>query len=192
MHLRRIASFVLGAWIIGSVFAIYIAAHSGLAADKIMRLPPPQVIKMVQTLGEDPVRMLLRYEGGEQTHLYLQDWGRLQLLLGPALLLLLAASTHNNRLTLGLCGAMIVFAAFSHLVLIPEIEYLAGGLNFAPGWSANRARYLALRGTFTGLEVLKLALGSALAAYLFLYKMRRPLIGVDEDEHAVNRSPAAG
>jgi hypothetical protein len=192
MHLRRIACFVLGAWIVGSVFAIYITAQSGSATDPVMQLPPPEVNKMIQTLGADQTRMLLHYHGAEQTRLYIAAWGRLQFLLGFFALLLLAASTRSNRLTLALCGAMLVFAAFSHLVLVPEINYLARGLNFASGWSANRARYLALRGTFTALEVLKLSLGCLLAGYLFVYKRRRPSVAADEDEHAAGHIQTAG
>jgi hypothetical protein len=190
MHLRRIACFVLGAWIVGSAFAIYIATQSGSATELVMHFPPPEVNKMIQNLGADQTRQLLHYYGGEQTRLYLEAWGRFQLLLGFAVLLLLARSTRSNRLTLAMCGAMIVFAAFSHLVLVPEINYLARGLNFASGWSANRARYLALRGTFTVLEVLKLSLGCVLAGYLFIYRMRRPLVAADEDEHAVSHIQA--
>lgn len=147
---------------------------------------------MIQTLGAGQTRMLLNYHGVEQTRLYLLAWGRLQLLLGFGVLLLLARSTRSNRLTLTLCGAMLVFAAFSHWVLAPEIDYLARGLNFASGWSGNRARYLALKGTFTALEILKLALGCAVAGYLFIYKRRRPLVTADEDEHAVSDVQTAG
>lgn len=192
MHLRRIACFVLGAWIVGSIFAIYIAAQSGSAIDPILRFPPPEVKKMTDTLGFDQARLLLSYHGVEQTGRYLLAWGRLQLFFGVAVLLLLIRSTRNHRMTLAMCAAMIIFAAFSHLVLLPEINYLARGLTFATGWSGNRARYLALRGTFTALEVLKLSLGCALAGYLFIYKLRRPIVTADEDEHEVSHPQPAG
>jgi hypothetical protein len=182
MHLRRVASFVLGAWIVGSLFALYIASQSGIAAEKVVHFPPPELRSMIQTLGTDKAASLLHYHGAEQSRAYVHDWGRLQLLLGPALLLILAFATRISRLALGLCGAMIVFAAFSSLILVPEIDYLERGLEFASGWSANRARYLALRGTFTVLETLKMTLGFALAAYLFLYKTRRFRAAVEEAE----------
>ncbi len=192
MHLRRIACFVLGSWIVGSIFAIYIAAQSGSAIDPLLRFPPPEVKKMVETLGIDQTRLLLTFHGAEQTARYLLAWGRIQLLFGVAVLFLLVRSTRHHRLTLAVCAAMIVFAAFSHLVLLPEINYLARGLTFASGWSGNRARYLALRGAFTLIEVLKLSLGCGLAGYLFVYKQRRPLVTADEDEHAVSHPQTAG
>jgi hypothetical protein len=186
MHLRRVASFLLGAWIAGSLFALYIASNSGVAAERVIRLPPPELRPVIEALGADKAASLLHFNGAEQGRLYLHDWGRLQLLLGPALVAILAFSTRISRLALGLGGAMLVFAAFSSLFLVPEVDYLGRGLEFAPGWSADRARYLALQGTFSVLEVLKMALGFALAAYLFLYKTHRFREAVDE---TVTREP---
>jgi hypothetical protein len=174
MHLRRIASFVLGAWLAGSLFALYLSTNTTSAAETVLSLSPlpPQVTTMMKTLGADQMKMLVGFEAAEQSRYYLTDWGNFQLLWGPLLFLALLASRKVNRLMLGVCGAMFVLALFSTLVLLPELHYLSRNLHFSDGWSSDRARYLVLHATYVVLEALKTAMGLLLAGYLFSFRKR--------------------
>lgn len=183
MHYRRVASFILGAWVIGSLFALYITSDSWSAVDRIFQMPPPQIAEMTAALHPDQMQLLLRYYGAEQARICLHDWGIIQLLLGPLLIVLLLRARHVSRLMLGVAGAMLIFGAFSSFVLLPEIAYLSRILHFSAGWSGDRARYLALHLTYFVLEALKLALAMALAVYLFAYrKHARPTVAVPVEE----------
>ena len=183
MHFRRIASFVLGAWVVGSLFTLYLSSSTSSTTEKILAMPPPEIGKMMTLLNAEQMKGLLGYYGAEQVRSCLNDWGLLQLLIGPLMLFLLVRASHVNRLMLGVCGAMFILAIFSSFVLWPEVDYLGRGLHFSPGWSANRARHLALHLTYTILEALKIALGLGLAAYLFTYKTHtRPAVPVGEEE----------
>ncbi len=173
MHLRRVASFILGAWIVGSLFMGYIAVQNATTADRLLSAPPLEVGKMIQALGPEKVRALLQYQGAEQNRNYFEFWERMQLALGFILLLLLVFATRVSRIAMALCGAMIVFAGFAHFVLTPEINYIGRGVDFASGWSGGHKRVWVLRATYTGLEILKLSIGCALAGYLFLFKVKR-------------------
>ena len=183
MHFRRIASFVLGAWLVGSLFALYLSSGTWSATEKILTLPPPEIGKIMTQLSVEQMKGLLGYHSAELVRSCLRDWGLLQLVVGPLMLFLMLRARHVNRLILGVCGAMFIVAIFSSFVLWPEVDYLGRGLQFAPGWSANRARYLALHLTYTILEVLKIPFGVVLAVYLFTYKTHaRPAAPVEEEE----------
>ena len=183
MHFRRIASFVLGAWVVGSLFALYVSSSTSSTTERILAMPPPEIGKMMTLSNAEQMKGVLGYYGAEQVRSCLRDWGLLQLLIGPLMLFLLVRASHVNRLMLGVCGAMFILAIFSSFVLWPEVGYLGPGLHFSPGWSANRVRYLALHLTYTILEALKIALGLGLAMYLFTYKTHpRPVVPVEEEE----------
>lgn len=170
MHFRRAATFVLGAWMVGSLFAFYIASRSGVAAQFVLDFPPPAAREMIRTIGAAKAATLLTYNGAEQSRAYLHAWGRLQLLLGPGLLGLLILSKRASRLAMGLCGAMIVLAGFCALVLRPEVDYFERALHFTGGLPGERTKYAILHATFTILELLKMAAGLTLTGYLLLYR----------------------
>jgi hypothetical protein len=173
MHLRRAACFVLGAWIIGSLFVAYIAVQNATTAERLLSAPPPEFAKMIRSLGPDRVTTILQYQGAEQNRYYLDSWERMQLFLGPLLVVLLVFATRVSRIAIALCGTMIVFTAFAHFVLTPEINYIGRSLDFAAGWSGAHKRVWVLRATYTSLEALKLTLGCVLAGYLFVFKAKR-------------------
>jgi hypothetical protein len=88
---------------------------------------------------------------------------------------------------------MLVLAGFACFALAPEIHFLRHRIDLA-SWSADRARYLALRGTFAVVEIVKLALGCCLAVYLFVYKTPRNAKGPEQDSLSIAAaaSPPAG
>jgi hypothetical protein len=88
---------------------------------------------------------------------------------------------------------MLVLAGFACFALAPEIHFLRSRVDLA-SWSADRARYLALRGTFVVVESIKLALGLCLAVYLFVYKTPRHSRRPEQDtlEIAAESSPTPG
>jgi hypothetical protein len=178
---------------VGSLFAIYIASRSGVAANYVMEYPPPQFRAMIQNLGAEKTASLLTYLGAEQSRAFIHTWGRLQILLGPGLLVLLMLSRRANRLAMGLCGTMIVFAAFSAFVLRPEVDYLERALHFAAGSSGDHASYAMLHATFTALELLKMAAGLLLTGYLLLYRRAhrlRSVIGEPDVERPASEMSA--
>ncbi|MBS1874196.1 MAG: hypothetical protein JSU00_13350 [Acidobacteria bacterium] len=173
MHLRRVAAFLLGAWIVGCLFMAFIDLRSSQSAETILTRPPGEIAKLIKAAGYEPVAQLLAHHQAELTNQYMWAWGVTQLLIGASLIVVLVYATHISRLGIGLGGAMMILAVFGYFVLAPEITFLRRGIEFAQGWSADRARYLALRGAFLMVEAVKLALGCVLAGYLFLFKTPR-------------------
>ena len=189
MHLRRAAAFVLGAWIIGCLFAAYIDAESPESIQAILSRPTGDVAKIVETLGPEKAAVLLRYHSYEQERRYSAAWGIMQLFIGCVLIACLVYATRMNRLAIGLSAAMLVLAAFACLALAPEIHFLRRRIDLA-SWSADRARYLALRGTYLVVETIKLALGCCLAVYLFVYKTPRNGRRPEQDSLSIAAAPS--
>lgn len=184
MHLRRVSSFVLGAWIVGSLLVAAILYETSGSTERILGAAPAPIAKLVEKSGSDQIRQLMHYQASELSRAYLARWEMSELGIGVVLLLLLVFSTHVNRLAIALCGSMIVFAAFGHFVLSPEINYIGRAIEFEQAWSGQRARYLALQGTYSGLAALKVLLGCILAGYLFVFRARpmRPTVPVPDPE----------
>jgi hypothetical protein len=173
MHLRRLASFLLGVWIASSVLVPLIALHNVRSADRALHSPPLEVRALVDSAGYEKVRMTLRYHAWEQNRSMFNQWGAIQLVLGPIMAVLLFFAVRVNRLAIAVCVAMTTLTAFAHLVVGPEATYLGRAIDFAPGWSGDRVRSYALDALYAGMECLKILLGLGLAGYLFVYKRRR-------------------
>ena len=193
MHLRRAAAFVLGAWIIGCLFMAYIDSQGSNSVAVVLSRPTVEVAKIVQTLGQDKAAALLRYHASEEQRRYSESWGIAQVVIGCGLIALLVYATRVNQLAIGLGAAMLVLAGFAYFALAPEIHYLRGRIDIS-SWSADRARYLALRGIFVVVEIIKLALGCCLAVYLFVYKTPRNAKRPEQSplSIAVESSPTPG
>ena len=82
MHLRRIAAFVLGAWIVGSLFMAYITAQNSHSVEAVFQRAPLEVSKTVQAVGAAQVALLLRYQTAEQNRRLSRAWGLAQLVMG--------------------------------------------------------------------------------------------------------------
>ncbi len=173
MHLRRLASFLLGVWLAGTIVVAVIAIENTSSADRILRAPAPEVRKLVLATSSERVHLLLRHQGWEQNRLFLSAWGFAQLAIGAALAGLFLLSKRVNRIAVWVCGAMVVLGGFGQFVILPELTYIGRALDFVQGWSGDRARYYVLQLVFGGIEALKFALASGLALYLFVYHTRR-------------------
>ena len=184
MHLRRAAAFVLGAWIIGCLFMAYIDAEGPESIQTILSRPTGDAARIVQTLGPEKTAALLRYHSYEQRRRYSETWGITQLFIGCGLIACLVYATRMNRLAIGLGAAMLVLAAFACFALAPEIHFLRRRIDLA-SWSGDRARYLALQGTFFVVEMIKLGLGCCLAVYLFVYKTPRNARPPEQDSLSI-------
>src|SRR5580658_414432 len=107
MHYSRISAFLLGALLLGSLFMGFVATENFRTANEILKSPPPQAEKMIQQLGEENSRLLLRYQAGEENRLFFETWETAQIVLGlflAALLFLMG----NRRLLAGFAGAAVI------------------------------------------------------------------------------------
>ncbi len=190
MHHTRIAAFLLGAWLLGCLFLAFVATRNFRTVDAVLAAPPPEASKMLQTLGHDNARQLLRYLAGEENRGFFDTWELAQLVLGTALTGFLLFGV-EKRLLAGLAGAMLILTLFQHLKITPELLWLGRSIDFLPGTAESQARdqFWKLHGIYGGIEVMKMLLAVAIAAFLFPMRRRRlrQRVEIDPVDYANHR-----
>jgi len=174
MHHTRIAAFLLGAWLLGSLFTAFVATRNFHTVDAVLGAPPPEASKMIQTLGHANARQLLRHLAGEENRGLFEAWELTQLVLGTALTGFLLFGV-KKRLLAGLAGAMLIVTLFQHFKITPEMLWMGRSIDFLPGTTESQARdqFWKLHGIYSGIEVVKMLLAVITAGFLFSMRRRR-------------------
>ncbi|HYZ85831.1 MAG TPA: hypothetical protein VE621_15580 [Bryobacteraceae bacterium] len=165
MHTRRLAAFLIGAWLMGMLVMGYTQSHAFANVDRILSSPPGPVAKDIEDMGTDIVRMLLRYEASELMRFLAQVWGVLQIGLGFALLLSSLLTPHRSRFIIILTALMLLMTVYQLFRIQPSLNALGRSLDFLPATAAQRERD-SLQGqviTHGVLDVLKGIAGIILA-----------------------------
>ena len=189
MHHTRIAAFLLGAWLLGSLFLAFVATRNFRAVDAVLSSAPPEAFKMIQTVGRDNARQLLRYLAGEENRTYFEAWELAQLALGTALTGFLLFGV-EKRLLAGLTGAMLVLTLFQHFRITPDLLWMGRSIDFIPAAaeSQTRAQFWKLHGIYGGIEVVKVLLAATIAVFLFPRRRGvRQRVEVDPVDYANHR-----
>jgi hypothetical protein len=175
VHTRRIATFLLGAWMGGCLFMGVIEIQNLRSPALVMNAPPAPAEKMIQTLGHDPAQLLLRYLAAQQNRHYSSVWEMVQIPLGLAVGLCLFFATQRRLLPLLLCALMLGLLLFQYFTITPELAFRGPETDFPPGNAAvgPMARMWALQQVYAGVEIAKLIAGGVLATYLFLLRTLR-------------------
>jgi hypothetical protein len=176
MHTRRMAAFLLGAWLGGSLLMILIQVENLRFTASLLSAPSDQAIEIIKDTGHrQNVEMLLRYQASEQNRRYSYVWEEAQfglaLILGGCLFL----GTQRRIFPMVFCGLMLLMVLFEHFGVTPELVYRGRAADFPPGNTAYgvQTRVWALDQVYAWVEGTKLVLGALLAGYLFIFRARR-------------------
>jgi len=174
MHLRRIASFILGVWLGGSVLLAFAAMGNFATVNRVLANPVPLAARLIQPLGPERSRELLRSLVAEENRRYFQAWELAQfglgLILGAVLLL-----DRRGWLLPSLCGIMLLLVAFLHFRVTPEMVWLQRTVEFIPAGvsTPERTHFMTLHHVYSTIEVVKILLGLAIAGILFTIRPGR-------------------
>ncbi len=173
MHRHRVAAFLAGCLILGSLFMIFVATQNFAVADRVLASPPQHVAAMFQTLGAENSRLLLRYMAGEDNRLFFTIWELAQIALDVLLTAVLLISI-KRRLLAGMAGAALIIVLFQRLRVTPEMISLGRLVDLGGGaGSAAYTQFWRLHGLYGVLEVVKLALWIVVAALLLFDRRAR-------------------
>ena len=174
MHWRRFAAFLLGAWLAGLFFLAYMASENVKSADRLMDKPLPRAAEILEPLGDEQSRHVLRHMASEQNRYYLSRFEVIEVCIGIALTAVIFLGTHANRLAAVLSALMVAITLFLHFALTPEISYLGQQLDFVAdnALPEERSRLLSLEVTYTVVAAIKVLMGAALTWYLLTLKSR--------------------
>ncbi len=174
MHYRRLACFLIGAWLAGSLFMAMVATQNFRSVDRLLAKPSPAASRSIQALGQNGARALLRYHVSEQNRWYFENWEFMQLAIGLLLLMVLLFGSKETTFSLLVAAVMILIVVAERFILTPEIISLGRSIDFLPpdAPSLLRQRFWQFHSAYSSLELVKWALAALLAVRLFRRRQR--------------------
>ena len=143
---RRIAALVIGIWLGAGVFADIAVTQNFTTVDRFLATRTADTARASE-------RVLLRRNAGEENNFLFANWEITELFIGATLILLVR---RTGNLMPALAAAMLAIVAVQHFWLSPEITELGRQ-------DPVTARFWTLHGIYSGIEILKLAIGAGLA-----------------------------
>lgn len=165
MHTRRFSLMILGIWVGLSVAMMFVAVENFRSVDRLLEAPVQRAAKLLEPMGHESSRMLMRYHSSELNRHFFEAYGTVQIGLAVILTVSLLFATNGNKPTLGLCLAAVFVVLFEKYWLTPEITYLGRLIDFVPpdAPSAERARFWSFHSTYSTMEVVKSLLITVIA-----------------------------
>jgi hypothetical protein len=164
MKIPYLTSWLLGAWIAGSLFMILVATQNFRSVERLLASPAGAAAQ-IDRMGHDEARTFLRYQVSEQNRWYFETWEKIQLALGLALL---AVTFRQDRVSVVVAAAMFALLVTQRFWITPEIVRIGRLIDFAPQ-AAERQTFWMFHNAYSGIELTKLALGFFLSARLVLW-----------------------
>ena len=189
MRLRRLACFLLGGWLLGSILALLTADSNFETADALLRIRAPETAKLLSKLEGEEQRMLMFFMAEEASRASTAIWQIMQIWLGIGTVVTLFLERHT-RFYSAWAGLMLLLVLFEWLAVTPQLNWLGRSIDFVPWklYSNTRDQYWNLRGVYLGVEAVKLLAGALIVAALLHGRKRRSQN--EEREHERNESGA--
>jgi hypothetical protein len=191
MSTRRFITFLLGIWLGCSLFMVGIATHNLKSVDALLASPPPPAVKLIETLGQDSARLLLRHQAAELNRVYFEHWGLAQVLIAGAVLGLILFATREGKRLVILSAVMLVVVVVMRFILTPDLVNFGRQLDFASKQTVagEYARFAGVHRAYGFAELIKCGLGLVLLALLLRRskRTRRSVRHVDLIDDADDR-----
>ena len=164
---RDAALAVLGAWVMGTIFMVFVAAENFYLVDRLINLRPSAGFSnIVDSVGAVPIREFMRYQASELNRLFFVAWGATQVLLGSALVWL--TWRWGSRRIRVASAVMLLLAAVLAAGLTPPILSVGRALDFVPRdpQPAELATFGLLHAAYTIADLGKLSLALILGFWV--------------------------
>lgn len=174
MHIRRVAAFLIGAWLLGSLAMFFVATQNFQGVTSVLDVPSQKANARIEKLGAEDARFLLRYQVSELNRYFFDSWERVQLVLG-ALLVVLTLRGSQKLSVLAIPVAMLLMVAAAHWLLTPEITRLGRLMDFVPNarQTPDGQVFWRYHQIYSSMEVVKFLLGLYLAFTLLVRRRSR-------------------
>jgi hypothetical protein len=155
----------------GSVLLGFLTLENFRSPNLVLGAPAAMEGKMIEKIGLEETRLLLRHLAMEQSRSYLTLWEDAEIVLGLLLVSLLLFSSQTRMFPLIMAGAMLALVLFQHFAILPEIIYRGREADFPPANASfeTQARVWTLGQIYVGAEAVKLVVCGVLSSYLFVF-----------------------
>jgi hypothetical protein len=183
---RRLAAFIVGAWLAGSLFMDITAIANFHAVDRFLADPGIPSAELIHNAGHDNTRILLRRAAGEANGWLFEQWEWIQLGVGLCLLLVLIYGSRPPKVPIALCLILIVLVLVERFTLTPNILRLGRIVDFLPADPKlpDRVSFGVYHGAYLLLELGKLVVAFAIAGILIIRRSPDPQMFAREAELA--------
>ena len=192
MDSRRLACFLLGAWIACSLFMTAVATTNFRMVDQLLDLPTvPAAAKQFQAMGHTAARHMMRHQASEINRYFFEAWGLAQMALGFCVLGVIVfgvrARSSQLKAMLALAGLAVVLVIVNQFVITPTIVGVGRVLDFAEPdqFAPERGRFWNYHRAYSTIEVVKLLVCVTLTVFMTMSgggKRRRAGSRDDEPE----------
>lgn len=166
MQFHRLAAFIIGLWLGGSVLMDFVATQNFLTVSRVMGSLDLRVVEGSRAVGgPEQTRFLLRHFAGEANRYLFEQWEWAELMIGLVLLLALLFGRSYQKVALALCVGMIIIVAVQRFKVTPAITSWGRQIDFSNTKSERFNFYHAIYGY---LEIGKLLLGLAITGILLI------------------------
>ncbi|MGH9354031.1 MAG: hypothetical protein ACRD2G_18030 [Terriglobia bacterium] len=153
-----IALTLISAWVTWTLLMWSAATHSFRTVERVLAKPEPRFARMIEALSAP--RAVLRFFASQVNAGNFKAYGRGQVALGVALLLIVGLLLPRDHLSEALIAIMLALVLILVTSIAPRINDLRTALELDPS-SPRPARFWRLHRAYTGLDVAKLLLGLA-------------------------------
>lgn len=167
IQFRRISILVLGAWLGASILADVSVTQNFQTIDRFLESPgDPAMSVQLNQVGRARERVILRRNAGEENNWIFLNWERIELVVGSGLFLLLFFGERPQKSLLAGAIGLVLIVGLEHFLLTPRITLMGRVVDNLPANSPDVRTFWLLHGFYSGLDILKLVVGLAMAARL--------------------------
>jgi hypothetical protein len=191
IQFRRLAAFLVGAWLAGSLFMDATAIANFHSVDRFLGDPGIPSAELIHNFGHGHTRTILRRAAGETNGWLFEQWEWIQLGVGLCLLLVLIYGSRPPKLLIGLCLVMILLVLVERFALTPEIVRLGRIIDFLPDDPKvpDRLTFGVYHGAYSAVDIIKLLVGFTIAGVLIVRRQPDPQMFAREAEIAEQTIP---
>jgi len=186
IQFRRLAAFLTGAWLAGSLLTDAAAIANSRAVEQFLADPGIPAAELIHNVGRENTQMLLRRAAEEANDWLLEQWEWIQLGIGLCLLLVFIFGTRPPKIPIVLCLLMMILGASERFALTPNLIRLGRVIDFLPSDPKlpDRVSFELFRKAYLGVEGAKLLLAVAVAGILIIRRQPDPAMFAREAELA--------
>ncbi len=175
MHATRVVTFLLGAWLIGTLFVDSMVYTNLRLPEVAISGAPPAAENIIKNYGPEQAPLLLHYYAGETNQYFLYRWEMIEIGMGLLLLPFVFSATDRKLIPLVMASFLLIVALVQFFVVSPELAYRGREVAFPPGRGnvLLEERLTKMWGLFAGTEGVLVVVCGALAAYVASFKSRR-------------------
>ena len=165
MHIRRLATLLLGGWLAGCFFMTWVATGNFESVERILKTPSAKAQRELTDIGLARSRALLRFHSSEQNRHYFYNWEIVQLVLAGLVALVLLFATNGDKLVMSLSLFMLAICGIQHFTMTPQIVEVGRVIDFAASdeLTAEKEMFWNLHRAYSVVELTKIAAGILLA-----------------------------